>query len=80
MFASLHTATLATGRVQSAGSTLRPTSMLRMALAAHRQRQFLARLDDRTLQDIGLTRADALAEAARPFWDLPANWHNRMIS
>ena len=33
-------------------------------------RRHLARLDDRMLKDIGLSRADALAEAARPPWDL----------
>ena len=80
MFASLHTATIATRRVQSAGSTLRLMTTLRTALAAHRQRQFLAHLDDRTLHDIGLTRTEAMSEAARPIWDIPANWHNRSIS
>lgn len=71
MFASLHTATLATRQVQSVGSTPRLMTLVHAALAAHRQRQFLARIDDRTLADIGLTRSDALAEADRPFWDLP---------
>ena len=33
-------------------------------------RRHLARLDDRGLADIGLSRADALAEAARLPWDL----------
>jgi len=33
-----------------------------------RQRVALARLDDRLLADIGLTRAQAAFEAARPFW------------
>ena len=35
------------------------------------QRRRLARLDDAQLADIGLTRAQATAEARRPFWDLP---------
>ena len=34
-----------------------------------RQRRALARLGDRMLKDLGLTRADALREAGRPFWD-----------
>ena len=34
-----------------------------------RQRRALLRLDDSMLKDIGLTRADALREAERPFWD-----------
>ncbi len=71
MFASLHTATLATRRVQSGGSAARLLTFVRDALAAHRQRQTLARLDDRTLADIGLTRADVAQELDRPFWDLP---------
>lgn len=33
-------------------------------------RRQLARLDDRMLKDLGLSRADALAEAARAPWDL----------
>lgn len=36
-----------------------------------RQRRALARLDRRMLKDIGLSRADALAESVRPFWDDP---------
>jgi uncharacterized protein YjiS (DUF1127 family) len=34
-----------------------------------RQRRSLLELDDRLLKDIGITRADALREASRPFWD-----------
>ena len=37
-----------------------------MAQRAARWR--LARLDDRTLQDLGLTRGDVEREFARPFW------------
>lgn len=70
MFASLHTATLATRRVQTVGSTPRLLTLVRAAIAAHRQRQFLARLDDRTLADIGIDRETALREAGRPIWDL----------
>jgi uncharacterized protein YjiS (DUF1127 family) len=33
-----------------------------------RQRQTLARLDDRMLSDIGLTAADVDAEISKPFW------------
>lgn len=32
------------------------------------QRRALAALDDRALQDIGLSRATALGEANKPFW------------
>lgn len=34
----------------------------------YRSRQLLARLDDRMLSDIGLSRADAYAESDKPFW------------
>jgi uncharacterized protein YjiS (DUF1127 family) len=33
-----------------------------------RQRQALADLDDRMLNDIGITRSEARREAAKPFW------------
>ena len=33
-----------------------------------RQRKALAALDDHTLRDIGITRADAQREAQKPFW------------
>jgi uncharacterized protein YjiS (DUF1127 family) len=36
--------------------------------ARSRQRQALAQLDDRLLKDIGKTRQEAIAEAAKPFW------------
>lgn len=35
------------------------------------ERRALGRLTDAQLADIGLSRAAAEAEAARPFWDLP---------
>ena len=47
---------------------------LRLWLALHRQRRALARLDARALRDIGLDAPAARAEAARPFWDVPAHW------
>jgi uncharacterized protein YjiS (DUF1127 family) len=33
-----------------------------------RQRRELMRFDDHLLRDIGITRADAIAEASKPFW------------
>jgi len=36
----------------------------------HSSRQDLANLDERSLKDIGLTRADALKESYRPFWEV----------
>ncbi len=46
------------------------------AAALHRQRSRLAHLDDRMLRDIGITRAQAAAEAARPTWDVPPGWRS----
>jgi uncharacterized protein YjiS (DUF1127 family) len=35
---------------------------------SRRQLGHMCDLDDRLLRDIGMTRADALAEVAKPFW------------
>ncbi|MBV9539431.1 MAG: DUF1127 domain-containing protein [Acidisphaera sp.] len=37
---------------------------------AQRTRRFLAEADDRTLHDIGISRAQAQYIASRPIWDL----------
>ncbi len=39
-----------------------------------RQRRALRALDDHQLDDIGITKAEADAEARRPFWDAPVSW------
>lgn len=39
-----------------------------MAMDRHAQRRHLASLDPRLLRDVGLTRAQALAQARRPWW------------
>ena len=44
--------------------------------ALAQSRRALARLDDRLLRDIGLTREDAEAELARPPWDAPSHWRD----
>lgn len=44
------------------------------AYAGWQQRKHLATLDDARLDDIGLTRAQARAEAARPIWNAPDQW------
>lgn len=36
-----------------------------------RQRRRLAALDECALKDLGLSRADAIQESERPFWDDP---------
>ena len=46
-----------------------------MAMAmVQRSRRRLAELDDHMLACIGITRADAQAEASRPVWDAPLQW------
>ena len=72
MFASLHTAKVATRRVQRVGSGPRFWSLVRAALTTQRQRHELARLDDRSLMDLGLSRDQARQEANRPIWDQPS--------
>lgn len=37
-------------------------------MARSRQRKQLAQLEDYQLEDIGISRSQALAEAAKPFW------------
>jgi uncharacterized protein YjiS (DUF1127 family) len=49
-------------------------SRLVAAIHLHRSRQSLRHLDAHLLQDIGLSRAQALTEADRPLWDAPAQW------
>ncbi|ALG89610.1 MAG: DUF1127 domain-containing protein [Pseudomonadota bacterium] len=44
------------------------------AAGVAQQRRRLANLDDAQLRDIGLTRAEALAESRRPAWDAPTAW------
>jgi uncharacterized protein YjiS (DUF1127 family) len=44
------------------------------ALALRAQRRRLGQLDEAALRDIGVTPAQAQAEAERPVWDVPAHW------
>mgnify|MGYP001765411063 CR=1 FL=1 len=47
-----------------------------LALAARRDRRALLRLEPHLLRDIGLSEAEARAEAARPVWDVPSHWRD----
>lgn len=49
-------------------------SLIKRAFSIRRQRRQLARLDDRALKDIGVTRAEVEAELRRPVWDAPQFW------
>lgn len=52
------------------------TLSLGRILDTWRSRQQLKKLDDTALADIGLSRTDALNEAKRPIWDVPATWRD----
>lgn len=49
-------------------------SLLADRTALLRQRRALKALDAHTLEDIGVSRTDALREAKRPVWDAPESW------
>ncbi|MCX7300511.1 MAG: DUF1127 domain-containing protein [Rhodobacterales bacterium] len=51
-----------------------PMARLIQAIGVRQQRRKLAEMDDAQLRDIGVTRAEALEEAERPIWDVPATW------
>jgi len=54
----------------------RPNLLARLgaALAVRHQRRQLAAMEAHRLADLGLTRAQALAEAERPMWNVPSHW------
>jgi uncharacterized protein YjiS (DUF1127 family) len=43
---------------------------LRRGVERARQRNALAELDDRLLQDVGLSRDDVTSEVEKPFWKI----------
>ena len=55
----------------------RLTTALSAALALHRSRSRLSKLEPHMLADIGLTADEAHHEAKRAVWDAPAGWLNR---
>jgi uncharacterized protein YjiS (DUF1127 family) len=65
----IHTASA--GRYREYSLKKAVIAALRVVLVWHeraRQRRALARLDDRLLRDVGLSRAQAVGEARKPFW------------
>ena len=63
---------IASVRRRTSGRSL--LSRLADALAHQRQRNRLAQLEEHMLNDIGVSRREALREANRPIWDAPDNW------
>jgi uncharacterized protein YjiS (DUF1127 family) len=43
-------------------------------LSIWRERNSLAQLDDRLLEDIGVSKSEAHSESERPSWDAPSRW------
>ncbi|MFV1492758.1 hypothetical protein VWX97_17545 [Phaeobacter sp. JH18-32] len=43
-------------------------------LAIWRERRMLATLDQSALDDMGISKTEAQAEARRPIWDAPSSW------
>jgi uncharacterized protein YjiS (DUF1127 family) len=50
------------------GSFRRLVNLLALWAERRRQRHHLARLDERMLKDVGLSRADIWIEVEKPFW------------
>ena len=69
-----HTAGLASATRTRASGTMSGGLLSRIAawMKVAGERRHLANLPERMLKDIGTDRGAAAAEAARPFWDLPA--------
>ncbi len=65
-------ATAVSGLPPMPALSLRPAraafAVIRVWMARSHQRQQLAELENHRLNDIGITREEALAEAGKPFW------------
>jgi uncharacterized protein YjiS (DUF1127 family) len=59
---------LSTCRQKNSISIRKPKRMINTWISRSRQRKQLAKLDDRLLKDIGLTRSQAEIEISKPFW------------
>ncbi len=56
----------------SVASLIAAKNRIVLARKMARERAILAQLPDHLLKDIGLSRYDAVKEAEKDFWDLPA--------
>jgi uncharacterized protein YjiS (DUF1127 family) len=65
---TLHTVSPAAPSASTIGVLTRATDALLGWLQRDRDRRALQTLDDRLLRDIGVSRGDVEAEAAKPFW------------
>ncbi|MAQ84281.1 DUF1127 domain-containing protein [Psychromarinibacter halotolerans] len=63
------------GATRFAGTRRRSVLQAIFQLSAlRRQRLHLAQMDARMLDDIGVSRDEAMSEASRPVWDAPGHW------
>ena len=49
-------------------TVIKAMTTLQRWMDRHSERKQLAQLDDHILQDLGLTRGQAITEASKPFW------------
>ncbi len=70
-----NTMTVRTLAHTSRSNSRKPRKGLLAYLDLYAQRRALAKLDQAQLRDIGVSRAEAEAEVARPPWDAPRHWH-----
>jgi len=54
----------------------KPVTFLLAVVSLYTQRRTLSKLSEAALADIGVTRAQADAEAARPLWDAPSGYYS----
>jgi len=74
----MFTATANTLGIPSGAVSARPTGLLKTLVSKvqlHNERRALASLDAAALNDIGVTKFDAMDEAKRSVWDAPDYWH-----
>ncbi len=59
---------------ETTGFGMNPFKRIARLIALQKERRQLADLDQHLLDDIGIDRHKALAEAERPVWDAPGAW------
>lgn len=59
----------------AAATRLPVVRVLAQMMATSRQRRTLASLEDHLLEDIGISRQEAMKEATKAPWDAPRSWY-----
>lgn len=55
-------------------SVIGAIKFFKLAVAIKKQRKQLKKMSNAQLADIGVSREEAMAEAQKTFWDVPAYW------